>query len=625
MKTKDISYLNKDFTQFKKNLIEFTKQYFPETYSDFSESSPGMLFIELASYIGDVLSFTADNNLKESFIEHATERKNVYDLSRSLGYNVKNITAANTTLDVFQLVPATGSGENNRPDYTYALSIKENMIVKSSANSSEFRTTDSVDFNYSSSLDPTTVSVYETDNNTNEPIYYLLKKSVNAVSGKVKTQTFNFTSAVPYDKIVLPDSNVIEILSVTESDGDLWYNVPYMAQDTIFEDVLNVVENDPELAQYRSSAPFLLKLRKTAKRFITRLRSDNKLELQFGSGISDRNDEEIVPNPKNILSSLTSVRSGTDINIDPSNFLYTRAYGQAPSNTTLTVTYTVGTGIQDNVPSNVLTEIQTIRYNDDPNSTSGRAMVNFVKNSVATNNPNPATGAKSYESVDEIKMNAMSNFATQNRIVTKEDYIVRTYSMPSKYGSVAKAYIIPDDQLSQDELEDRRIKNPLAMNLYTLGYDSNKKLTTLNNAVKENLKTYLSYYRMVTDAVNIKNAFIINVGLDFEISVRPNYNSNEVLVKCIDALRTYFDIDKWQINQPIVKSEVQNILANVKGVQSVLDIKLTNLTDVNKGYSPNRYDLNSATRNGIIYPSLDPSIFEIKFPNQDIRGRVVSN
>jgi hypothetical protein len=621
---KEISYLGKDFGQFRKNLIDFTKQYFPDTYTDFNESSPGMIFIEMASYIGDVLSYYADSNLKESLLEQASERANIFDLAKSLGYTPKNAVPAYATMDVFQLLPAIGSGANIAPDYNYALSIKPGFQVKQEDGAAEFRTLDSVDFAYSSSSDPTEVTVYETDDATNLPVYYLLKKTVKAVSGTVKTSQFTFNSPIAYDKIVLSDTNIIEIVSVEESDGDNWYEVPYLAQDTIFEAVPNLLENDPDLNAYRSSAPSLLKMKRTAKRFITRLRSDNKLELQFGAGISDNNDEEIIPNPTNVGNGLSTIRKGVDIDIDPSNFLYTRTYGQAPANTTLTITYVVGNGIEDNVAANKLKVIKLIEYNDDVNSTISNSMVNFIKSSIAVNNPDPASGAKTAETLQDIKNNALANFAAQNRSVTREDYIIRAYSMPAKYGSVSKAYIVPDDQITQQSYETSRIPNPFALNMYVLGYDQSKQLVQLNQAIKENLKTYLNFYRILTDALNIKDAFIINIGVDFEISVLPNYNSNDVLLRCIAELKSYFDIDKWQINQPVVKSDISTTLANVKGVQSVIGVQFKNLYDTLQNYSGNVYDLTTATRNGVIYPSLDPSIFEVKFPNQDIRGRVVN-
>ena len=191
--TKDVSYLGKAFGQFRKNLIDFTKQYFPNDYNDFNESSPGMLFMEMSAYVGDVLSYYADNNLKESLLEQASERKNIYDLARSLGYKSKNAIPAYTDLSVFQLVPATGSGVNNSPDFSYALSIKPGMQVKEDGGSAEFRTLDSIDFSFSSSFNPTEITVYESDEVTNQPTYYLLKKTAKVVSGDVKTATFTFT------------------------------------------------------------------------------------------------------------------------------------------------------------------------------------------------------------------------------------------------------------------------------------------------------------------------------------------------------------------------------------------------------------------------------------------------
>ena len=621
---KDISYLGKDFGQFRKGLIDFTKQYFPDTYVDFNESSPGMVFLELAAYVGDVLSYYADSNLKECMLEQASERANIFDIAKSLGYNPNNVVPAYVTLDVFHIIPSIGAGAAIAPDFNYALSIKPGMRVKQNNGAAIFRTLDSIDFAYSSSTSPTEITIYESNATTKLPTYYLLKKQVRAVSGDVKTATYSFTTPLAYDKIVLPDTNISEIISVVESDGDNWYQVPYLAQDTIFEDVPNLAENDPDLAQYRSSSPSLLKLKKTAKRYITRLRSDNKLELQFGAGISDNNDEEIVPNPDNVGNGLAGFRRNVDVDIDPSNFLYTRTYGQAPSNTTLTITYTIGNGIVDNVPANVLTLVNFVEYNDDINTSNSGNLVNFVKSTIAVNNSGPASGAKTSDTLQDIKNNALANFATQNRLVTREDYIIRAYSMPAKFGSVAKAYIVPDDQITQTNYQQSRIANPLAMNMYVLGFNDSKQLFELNQAVKENLKTYLNYYRILTDAVNIKDAFIINLGIDFEISVLPNYNSNEVLLKCINALKSMFNVDRWQINQPIIKSDITTTLANIKGVQTVVGATISNLYDITFGYSGNVYDINSATKNGVIYPSLDPSIFEVKFPNRDIKGRVVN-
>ena len=619
---KDISYLNKDFGQFRKNLIDFTKQYFPNTYTDFNDSSPGMLFMELASYVGDVLSYYVDNNLKESLLEQASERSNIYDIAKTLGYTPKNSIPAYVMLDVYQLLPAIGSGNSVAPDFNYTLSIKPGMRIKQNNGSSVFRTLDSVEFSYSSSLDPTIVTVYETNPTTLQPTYFLLKKQVKAVSGNVKTIPYTFTSPNAYDVVIVPDINVIEIVSVTESDGDNWFEVPYLAQDTIFESMPNLAENDPELSVYRSSAPNLLKMKKTAKRFITKFRSDKNLEIQFGPGLSVDSDEDIIPNPDNVGSSLTGLQIQFDHPIDPSNFMYTKSYGQAPSNTTLTVKYTTGGGISSNVPSFSLSQIAEILYEIDESSLD-TALLNKIKASVACTNPLPAVGGKSEESIEEIRQNAMATFATQQRSITAQDYIIRAYSLPAKFGSVAKAYVIQDQQINPDNAREM-IPNPLAVNLYTLGYDLNGNFTHLNPAIKENLKTYISMYRILTDAVNIKNASIINIGIKFEIITLPEYNSNEVLLKCVSKLKTIFDSKSWQINQPILLSKVYTELDRVEGVQSVTSVKVSNLYTTSDGYSGNVYDIASATKDNVVYPSLDPSIFEIKFPNKDIIGKVVS-
>jgi hypothetical protein len=620
--TKDISYLGKDFGQYRKNLIDFTKQYFPDTHTDFNEASPGMLFIELSSYVGDVLSYYTDNNLKESFLNQATEASNVYDIAKMLGYNAKNVVPAQVILDVYQLVPSIGTGANNQPDLNYALAIREGIRVNQKNGPAKFRTIAPIDFKVNTPSSPVETIKYEVNPATGEITYYLLKKQVKATSGDVRTTSFTFNDALPYDKIVLPDNNVVDVISVTESDGDNWTEVPYLAQDTVFEEVPNLVENNSFLSADDYIAPSLLKLKKISKRFITRLRSDGKTELQFGAGVSSANDEEIIPNPSNVGNGLSSMSTDIDMDIDPSNFLYTRTYGQAPANTTLTVTYTIGNGVSDNVPAGALTEIDYIEYADDVNSTNLGALVNFVKSSVTIENSEPARGGKTIDSLDDIKQSALANFSTQNRLVTKEDYIIRCYAMPSRFGSVAKAYIIPDDQIQQQAKN--KIANPLAMNLYVLGFNENKQLTELNTTVKENLKTYLDRYRMLTDAINITDAFIVNIGIEFQITVLPNYNSNEVLLKCISELKDYFNIDKWQINQPIIKSNVSNIIANTKGVQSVIRLDFTNYYDTDKGYSGNIYFPSQATKNGIIYPSLDPCIFEVKFPNNDIKGQVVT-
>ena len=617
---KDVKYLNKDYNSFKNQLMEFAEVYFPDQFNDFSEGNPGMMFVEMASYVGDVLSFYTDTQLRESFLLLAQERENLYNLAYALGYKPKVTTASSTILDVMQLVPSKLVNSSYEPDYDYALDIQENSTFKSSEGTS-FYSTDTIRFDFSSSFDPTTVSIYEYDANNN-PNYYLLKKSVKAISGRRKEKSFTIGDAERFKTLTLFDTNIVSIESITDSDGNTWTEVPYLAQDTVFEDVENTAANDPDLYSFNNQTPYLIKIKKVPRRFVSRFKDNKVLEIEFGSGNSSEPDKHIIPNPENIGLGIKDGRSKLDVAYDPSNFLYTKAYGQAPANTTLTVTYIVGGGLNSNVSAGAISSVDTLNILNKANVSSG--MLSFVKNSLMCNNSEPAIGGGEGDTIEEIRMNAMANFSAQQRTVTKNDYLIRTLSMPARFGRVAKAYITQDDQLSPLTTEPNRIPNPLALNLYTLGYNKNKQLTNLNTATKTNLSTYLEQYRMLTDAINIKNAFIINFALDFVITTFKNYNNQEVLLKCISEIQDYFQIDKWHVNQPIIISEIENIIGGVIGVQTVEEVKLYNRSGIPIGYSQYKYDFLQATKKGVIYPSLDPSIFELKYPNTDIKGRITT-
>ena len=274
-------------------------------------------------------------------------------------------------------------------------------------------------------------------------------------------------------------------------------------------------------------------------------------------------------------------------------------------------------------------------------------MVATTKASVAINNTIPATGGKDAESVLEVRQNALAYFQSQGRAVTKEDYMARVYALPARYGNVAKAYIVQDEQLEENTqtiIKNGKISknksslvipNPFALNLYCLGFSNDGKLVILNDATKQNLKIYLSQYRMLTDAINIKDAYVINISVRFSIITQRGYNKNKVLLKCIDEVRKHFNIKRWQINEPIVLSDIAYKISLVDGVASVVPpeddnpqkqlVVIDNKYKTEEGYSGHVYDLQSATKDGVIYPSLDPSIFELKFPDTDIEGRVVGD
>jgi len=607
---RDIKYINRDFESFKSRLIEFTQTYFPSTYNDFSSTSPGMMFIEQASYVGDVLSFYLDNQFQETFIQYAQQTNNVFELAYMFGYKPKTTGVAQTSVDFYQQLPAINVGGNNVPDYSYAITINENTTI-TSQNGSSFIIQDKIDFSVSSSLDPTEISVYQISGNT--PQYFLLKKSRNAISSQIKTVNFSFGSPIQFQTINIQDNNIIKILDITDLDSNVWYEVDHLGQEMVFDSIKNTNINDPNKID---NTPFLLKLKKVARRFATRFTSLTNLQIQFGAGSPSDTTEEIIPNPNNIGIGLPFKQDKLTTAFSPVNFLHTGTYGISPSNTTLTVRYLIGGGVNSNISANSLTNLNTdnTKFN---NTNLNTITANYIFSSLSSTNPIAATGGKGGDTLEEIRQNTLALVASQKRSVTADDYLVRALSMPSEYGAVSKAYI------EQPKLTDNQVSTIETLNLYVLSLNASGQLDYANTTLKNNLRTYLSQHRMIGDNIEIKDAFIINIGINFEIIVLPEYNNNEVLLSCISSIRSYFLIDKWQLNQPIMMRDLYILLDKIKGVQTIKNISVINKAGTLTGYSQYAYDIEGATQNQIIYPSLDPSIFELKYPDQDIKGRVV--
>jgi len=596
---RDIKYVNRDFGDFRGQLIEYAKNYFPDAYNDFSPTSPGMMFIEMAAYVGDVLSFYQDTQLQETYLQHAKNPANLYNLAYMMGYRPKITTPATVDIEVSHVVGATGGN----PNWGQALSIPSNTRIKTTTSGQvNFFINKPIDFTFSSSYDQTQVGV-ETLSNAGQPITFRLTKTASAVSGEVKTVTETITSVEKFKTITIDDTNIIGVLSITQDNGaTIWYEVPFLGQDTIFVDNTNT-NPDAQIV------PYSLTLQRVPRRFVTRFTSTGQLQIQFGAGITGQDDSIITPDPTNVGLGTSQGVNRISYAYDPSNFLSTKSYGLAPSNTTLTITYLVGGGVESNAPANSITSlVSTIT---DPT------------NSLTFNNPLAAIGGRDGDTVDELRENSLRAFNEQGRAVTLQDYTVRALSMDSKYGSIAKVYITQDQLTNPNSATDSIIdSNPLSLSIFTLAYDNNKNLTPATATLKNNLKTYLSEYMILTDALNIKDAFVINIGINFDIIVKPNYIGKDVLLACTNLLKDYFNITKWNINQPINLSSIYTLLDQVKGVQTVQKVEIVN----NAGgiYSQYEYGIQGATRSNIVYPSYDPCIFEIKFPDTDIKGRITT-
>ena len=608
---KDIKYINRDFTELRNQLINFSETYFPTTYTDFSNTSPGMMFMEQAAYVGDVLSFYLDNQIQENFLQYSRQQSNIFDMAYMYGYKPKVTGLATVIVDIYQQVPAKLVNNEYIPDYNYALYVDSNTSMQTtSATSITFTLDNPIDFSTSSSLDPTIISISQLSGDN--PSFFLLKKTRKSFSGRINTTSFSVGAPQEFLTLDIEQPNIAGIVDIVDSDGNKWYEVDYLGQDLVFDGIKNINTNDPN-TYLDGDVPYLLQTKAVETRFATRFLSNTKLQIQFGVGNPDSTTEEIIPNSMNVGLGLPFEQDKLTTAFSPTNFIFTNTYGIAPSNTTLTIRYYTGGGVSSNVLSNTITNLNTstikfIKGGLDP------TLAQYVFDSVASNNPSAASGGQDGDTIEEIRQNSISQFSTQLRNVTSDDYLVRSLSMPSKYGRIAKAWTQkPNAEAANTTLD-----------LYVLTQDNQNFLTTASNTLKQNLRTYINEYKMIGDTISIKDAFIINFGVDFQVVTYPNFNNNEVLERCIITLQNYFNTDKWQINQPIIIPDLYVMLDKLEGVQTVKSIVTYNIAGTSIGYSQWAYDMSGANQNGTIFPSLDPSIFELKYPNTDIKGKVVN-
>ena len=353
--SKDIRYINRDFSQLRDALINFAKVYYPNTYKDFSPSAPGMMFIEQAAYVGDVLSYYTDYIFKETTLQSATERKNIIGLAKYLGYKAKATTAATGVVSLQQLCPAARDGSGTYyPDPNYMLTVNQNSQF-SNKNGAYYVLTSDVDFTVSSSLSPRLEQVYSR-NPDGTPEFFLLTKTGPINSGQILSRTVTVGTPSPYFQIALTEPNVIDIVSIVDSDNNKWYEVDYLAQGMVPVAIPNDAEYEGSLAQYKDSVPYILTYLKTSRKFLTSVDENNLTTIQFGAGVNGV-DDELVTFDSDLLG--VGLRNINDVNVplDPTTFLKNENYGIAPQNTTLTVSYTIGGGLASNCQAGEITEI----------------------------------------------------------------------------------------------------------------------------------------------------------------------------------------------------------------------------------------------------------------------------
>jgi len=629
LKPTNVQYTSKDFSTIKKDLIEYTKSYFPDTYKDFNETSPGMMLIELSSYVGDVLSYYIDYNYKENLLATATEKRNIRRLSEFLGYKTANKTPSVVKLKVETSISADGT--TGQPVYGEApSSIDSGLQIASNVDSEiVFETTDEIDFTSSGSGDPI-VSAPLLDSN-GEASSYTLTRNVRAISGKTKTKTFNITSPTKFLELDLGEDDVIEITSCIDGAGQEWYEVDYLAQDKRLkqthytDDPTRTSAYDQGDASGTTSSipiPYVAEYIKSTKKFTTRFDEDSQTyKTQFGNGLfrfsnSGSNVDPVEQagvtiNGTNLadVPSAIGVVTGNNPNL-----------GETPSNTILTFTYRIGGGSESNIQAGELTTI-----NNPPAGVT-----------ITVTNEDASSGGTDGQTVEEIRNNASSFFASQMRCVTKEDYQSRILSLPQKFGSIAKCIV-------------ERLDGG-ALLVHTLSYNQNKQLVQTPQLVLQNIGTYINHYRMINDQVGfgftlndtLFSGYVINFGVRFVVNYDRRSNPTEVKLNVIQVIKDFFKIEKMQFGQAINMNDLQYNILGLEGVIGIKELKL--FQDGNNEYASGRklyyykgdgevigtdnnygfkYNFNNALRDGIYRPSVSSSVFELRNPNQDIYGKVI--
>lgn len=593
-----VNYLNKDFNSFKRNLISFAREHFPNANEDFNDASSGGMLIELMAYAGDVLSFYIDHNFNEQFIDTAVETTNVQRLARRYGYKPGSPTPAIALCKFYIELPVDSSNQT-QPDYTLGFRLLPGSI---------FSSNDGIDFNLTTTVDFTNsigarIIQGSKDNNGN-PVSYIIEKDGYCISGAVKTVNIAVGSFQQFRELTVPVRDVTSVLSVFDTSGNQYYEVDQLTQDVIFQVVNNgerTSANDPE---------DLLKTIKIDRRFTTEYQIGSRLtKLTFGSGNPNSTDIDSVPNPGKFATPLWGKTTFSSFTIDPRKFTQTATLGIGPANTSLAIKVRFGGGSGHNVASKTIRKIKkkSVTFpNED--GISPRVRKNIL-DSLSVTNPSPARGGSNPPTLDEIRILAPASFASQNRLVSTEDFIARVLSLPQNLGSVFRV-----------TAERSKISRGTT-NIRVLSRDSNGKLVTTTQDVKANISRLLGPTRMLTDNIQILDALIINLGIEVSVLARAGYNIDLLRENIIRALITFFNTDNFYIGQHIIEEEIRSIVFNINGVAAVNEIKFNNIRGTIDGftYSSTRFDIPPpAQRQGILECPRN-AMFEIRFPKRDIK------
>ncbi len=600
-----INYTSREFSSIKNDLVNYAKRYYPDTFQDYNESSFGSLMLDTVAYAGDILSFYLDYQVNESFLDTANNYNNVIKLAKQLGYKKTGVPVSSGQVSVYVIIPASTVGDDVafQPDYSYAPVLRRGAIF-STISGVPFTLVEDVNFNSTS----TEVVVAEVDPTTGNPTSYAIKAYGQVISGEMFTENFIIGDYERFPRISLAGRSVVEVVSVTDSDGNRFYEVDYLSQDTVYIPVRN---NNIDLSsQVQDTEPvFILKQLPVPRRFITN-HEEGKTFLQFGFGSEDNLNSEVVTDPSRLGINMHGRDYIQDVSFDPTNLITTDKLGVAPTNTTLTVTYRQNSAANVNISAKSLKNITNQSFDFNNIGSLNSTKVKSVISSLEFENEDAIVGSSREDTAEEIKYKAYGMFSSQNRAVTQQDYMSLIYNMPAKFGSIKRAAILQDKNSFKRNL-----------NVYVVCEDEFGKLTAANSAVKNNIKTWLSTNKMINDTIDILDAKIVNLGLQFNIITDTNVEAFEVLNQATLSLQQYFRNSALNIGESIRYGDILRVLKNIDGLLDVTQLKV--VRKIGTSYSTAIFNIDQmTTADGRIIVAPSDVIFEIKFPEVDIVGTI---
>lgn len=606
------SFLNKDRDAFRAMLVQHARTFYADRIKDFSEASVGGLLLDFAADVGDHMSFYLDHQFTELDPELAVESQNIIRHLRVAGVQITGASPAVVAIAFAIEVPAELVGSQYVPQESALPIILQGTIVESDEGIT-FILTEDIDFrtrDKNGKLKATIVTGQISSSGNPQTFIMMMGGPGNSpgapdgicVSGFQATDVFVIpNSFIPFREITLANTDVTEITSVTDSDGNIYYEVGSLAQDTVFRGIPNLSDDNDLVEENLELIPAPYRFTRSTS-FETQLTT-----LRFGSGNATTLYDDIIPDPSQFALPLYGKRSFARFTLDPGKLLGTQTLGVSPVNTTLTVNYRHGGGLFHNVAATSIKTISTLKMQFPGSPTAGLAAQ--IRASLSVKNPEPAAGGEDPLSLDELRDKIPAARNSQNRIVTKPDLLARVYTMPSNFGRVFRAGVRSNP------------RNPLATQLFIISRNADRQLIISPDSLKKNLRIFLNEYRMISDAIDLLDAQVVNFVLEFKIVTEPLAVKNVVIQTIINSLKRFFKIENFNIDQPVKIDDVHNIIFNSPGVASVLDIRFKNITGTvgQRVYSDIKFDISSNIRKKML---IGPpgSIFELRYPDNDIVG-----